>query len=452
MADWFVDDAATDNTGTGAWDDPLKYLWLQDGSSNPGLFGIGSPPAAGDTVYVLKDHVEDHGSSSLTLTNNGTKATPIKIIGVDSFNSGSPDTPASTQSCVVKHSGGASGADIISVGSLYIDRFTFEAGDEFRFTNTNTYFVLENGLLKILRNLYGGIYVNPGISSEIQITLINSDIEFAYPNGHIHLYYGIKFSWYGGTLTDGTETLFSVFDQEGEVDIRNVDLSNTDVSYLIGSLSGLDARVNASFVGCKIGSGVSVVDSSILSKDSRIYVYGSNSNIIYEWQEYCYEGSIVSATNCKRSGGATYDGTNGYSAKMVSSANTGEFIRSLRFKLAEIWCSANPTMTIEFIHDSQGSGSGGDLQNDEFWIEIEYPDSAIGAFRQVDKSTKVSNSVTSPSDHANSSETWTEDLSSEVKQYCQATISGGQAGIHTIWAHLAKPSTTVYVCPKVDVS
>ena len=45
MADWFVDDAAADNTGTGAWNDPFKYLYLTDGS-NLGLMLSGTQPAA----------------------------------------------------------------------------------------------------------------------------------------------------------------------------------------------------------------------------------------------------------------------------------------------------------------------------------------------------------------------------------------------------------------------
>ena len=34
----------------------------------------------------------------------------------------------------------------------------------------------------------------------------------------------------------------------------------------------------------------------------------------------------------------------------------------------------------------------------------------------------------------------------------EETIAGGADGMHTIWVCLAKPSTTVYVCPKVDVT
>jgi len=203
----------------------------------------------------------------------------------------------------------------------------------------------------------------------------------------------------------------------------------------------------AVFNRCKLPSGVALLDSSTLQNESFIKVYGSNADTIYEFQEKTYEGSTVSATNCYRTNGAKYDGTNGYSAKMVSDSTTKELISPLRFKLADVWCSANPTLTIHIIT------SNITLQNDEFWIEIEYPDATIGALGKIDRTSRAATILTTPANlTSDSGEGWTEDLASEVKQKIVETISGGQAGIHTIWACLAKPSTTIYVCSKVDVS
>ena len=93
-----------------------------------------------------------------------------------------------------------------------------------------------------------------------------------------------------------------------------------------------------------------------------------------------------------------------------------------------------------------------DLQDDEFWIEVEYPDSTDEALGKLDQSNRASTILATPADQDNSTESWTENLTGEVKQKSEVTISGGAAGIHTVWACLAKPSTTVYVDPDVTVS
>jgi hypothetical protein len=147
-------------------------------------------------------------------------------------------------------------------------------------------------------------------------------------------------------------------------------------------------------------------------------------------------GQIMHATNCHI--------TPAFSAKMVSSA-TASYNLPLRFKLTEFYSTANPTITTETIT------AGVTLTDAEFWIEIEYPDATDEAYGKVDITSK-NVILTAATNLTTSTAAWTEDLAGEVKQKVTETISGGAAGIHTVWAYLAKPSTTVYVDPDVAVN
>ena len=128
---------------------------------------------------------------------------------------------------------------------------------------------------------------------------------------------------------------------------------------------------------------------------------------------------------------------------MTSGANALDAVRPLRFKLSEFYSAANPTLTVETIT------AGVTLQDDEFWLEIDYPNSTNEALRDRDDSSRQDvgwsggSGPGTPANLTTSTEAWTEDLGSEVKQKVAVTISSGAAGIHTVWACLTKPSTTV---------
>ena len=144
---------------------------------------------------------------------------------------------------------------------------------------------------------------------------------------------------------------------------------------------------------------------------------------------------------------AKYDGVNGYSAKMVSSANA-RYNNPMRYKLCDIWCAANPTLTVHFTHNINGDNS--DAQNDELWLEIEYPDSAVAAYRKWDRTSKMTILGTAADLTTEADPGW--NVGQGAYNKIEEVIAGGAAGIHTIWVCLARASETVYVDPKVDVS
>ena len=171
---------------------------------------------------------------------------------------------------------------------------------------------------------------------------------------------------------------------------------------------------------------------------------------IHTFKEYYFEGLIESDTAVYLD--ATYDGSNGYSAKMTSNANAIEWTRPLRFKLADIYVDATgKTLTVETLTDNVT------LQDDEFWIEVEYPDSTTGALGNI-LDTKPATIFTTPSNLTASSKgagDWTGESGTPVYQKVTADFTGvadEAVGVYTVWACLAKPSTTVYVDPFITVA
>ncbi len=210
---------------------------------------------------------------------------------------------------------------------------------------------------------------------------------------------------------------------------------------------GMYARVS----NCKLNANLSIITQTIADAATRIEAFNIDSgDTINKFAVDDLWGKTIEDTSNFRT--ATYDGTNGYSAKIVTNANAKEYTRPHRFKLCSVWVEIDKTITVEFIHEGVGSGTGGDLQDDEFFIEAHYSKLADGAFGQV-ATTLPATVLTTPADIANSTEAWTEVLTGEIKQKLSIDLTGlNQKGTVDIWVYLCKPSVTVYVDPHVDLT
>jgi len=395
--------------------------------------------AAGETIYVAHNHAASYGDTGLTYNNNGTVAEPINVICVNST-TGSLATTATE----------SAGTTITSTefeNSVYCYGVTFSQG-YFKF-ETDCHWVFEKGGL--IGNYNNAIYVARLYYDDSNVELIDFDFKFPGTLGSIRMYAGNHFKWVGGQVNATTppDYLFQTSGSSGSViEVRDVDLSAVgEAIFETLSTSISLGLVRAKLIGCKLPSGKPVLQSSSFVLDHEVIVHSCDTGDGYWYFEETYlEGQIKQSTAYYLN--ATYDGSAGFSAQMVSNTNALDHVRPLRFKLCEVYADANPTLTVEL--------TGAVLQNDEFWIEIEYPDADDKALRNIDDTSRVTygwsggNGPGTPANLETSSETWsTTDL---TEQYIEETISGGAAGIHTVWACLAKPEITVYVDPDVTVS
>ena len=264
-----------------------------------------------------------------------------------------------------------------------------------------------------------------------------------------------SFFWRGGSLTFNGGTLgnFILTATEG----TNAIIEDVDLSALSGNLvEASSRRTNILFKRCKFHVDVTLVNGTISNENFFVKSYScSSADIVYQFHEASFYGTVEDDSSVYLD--ATCDGSTGYSAKMVTNASTLEFYKPLKFKLADIWVAANQVLTAEMLTDNVT------LQNDEFWIEVEYPDattkiqgnvlsSKLGASSEATWTGVPDDSAANLSASAKGAGDWTGESGTPVYQKIDLTISGGEEGVHTVWACLAKPSTTVYVCPKITVA
>lgn len=391
--------------------------------------------SAGETVFVASRHTES--ATTPDLTGPGTEADLVRIVSATAGTS-TYETMVAGGGKITITSTSTMPAYAVCEG-LYFANARFEAFAGYR--------IFLDCKFDSTRWLLAG-------TSDAHILFKNCAIDTS--DAADALCFGVKRGMLrviGGSITGNADasltTLVNFGDLAGNFSMEDCDMSGwTGSDYL--ATFGDDDHCVAKFTRCKFPTSQLYLPATPIGLQSLIAESCSNSNIIYQFHHEVSQGTVDDDTANYLA--AKYDGTNGYSAKMVSNTNAHEILNPLRFKLADIWNpTANATVTVNVIHEGVGGGTAGDLQDDEFWIEVVAPDSTTGALGKTISSAPAS-SLATPADLTNNSEAWTEVLTGEVKQQAQVTLSGDQAGILTVWACLGKPSVTVYVDPKVVLS
>lgn len=435
MATVYVDSTAGGAADGTSWTD--AFLTMQAALVDAGT-------TAGSLVLTSHQHAEVIGST-ITWTNNGTIASPIKVISVNK----SDDSYLSGASC------SSSGNRILTFdGVVLFHGLTIRRDNDFDF-NDSCYIEFHDCSI--------GIF-STASSSEIgahtddnRILIKDSSIEFGHADQGFYLGGGGRLDIIGCDLIGtGTNKLITLTNTRGmNVHIESCDFSGMATSgQIIGdwpvSMSdgaGYYFKIN----NVKLPTSGTVTNTTLAEPSSRVEAFNvATDNTVYKFHIEDYYGECKESTAVYRN--ATYDGTNGYSMWVTSSGNGEKIYEPFRVKVTDRWCDANPTLTLELIHGSDGDGTGGALQDDEAWIEVMYPDSTTGALGKI-VSTRADPQAT-PSDLTSSSEVWTENITSELEQKISHTVSGGQAGIHTVWFCLATGDSflDVWLDPEIDVT
>ena len=437
QADVYVDDGGSNTSPYETW-----------AKAAPALLTAIDYASAGDTIYVGSD-TTDQLIATTVFDGAGTVAAPIRIISAD-ITSGEPPTTFETMTAGGGNIDGKTGGgyDVDFGGYNVWTGLKFTAGDNLQASGTGANifydcdFVIDDSFEIGLAGSAMNDYVEFNNCTYTQIT----SGSFVMSGGAL-VWRGSTFSFDGGTTT----SLFNInSSRPSKVQVCDVDFQLAVDDYLADANNhGVHHVVD--FKRCKVPawSGGGLLVDAIGIEGTIIKFHSvSNSDIIYQFQENYATGQINEDTGIYLD--ATYDGTNGYSAKMVTLANAIEWQRPLRFKLAELWNpTANATVTVEMVLDSATA-----LNNDDVWIEIEYPNGTTGALGDIDRTSRAATILTTPSARTSSSVSWTGTggFGNEQKIKIAETLASDQAGVLTIWVCLAKPSTTIYVDPKVDLS
>lgn len=426
MADYYVYMNSSQDDADATWNSStLAFLNLDLAFDTAG---------AGDTIHVAHDHNYSAYAANIIYSSAGTWGNPVWVVCENRT------TGAYAITAVEDTSGGS--YDITLDGSALSHGVNYISGDDF-LCGANDTWLFQDCYIKVLSS--SG---NVSIGLRHILTWNNVDFKTGHANNYIYAD-GAMFLWNGGSVIVDAVAPTSLFSgpRGSSIEVRGVDASvvTTNIVNNAGT-SGLGA-MDVLLAGLKVAAGITLFEDTVATGGRFVAHSIDNGDAFYRFEEKAAEGNTVQDTANYLN--ATYDGTNGFSAKMASNAGPyiKEWFRPTRFKLWEQRLSAaNPTLTIETIT------AGVTLQDDEFWIEIEYPNSTDEALMDWDRTSRLADPNGTPSNLTTSTESWTEVLASEVKQKIAVTISGGAAGVHTVWANLAKPSTTVYIDPDVAVS
>lgn len=218
--------------------------------------------------------------------------------------------------------------------------------------------------------------------------------------------------------------------------------SSTGTEYCFGLLSG-----------CKLNATTSITENAANESGQRVeaYSFGNADELHNVYVEDPF-GVSTDDTLTYRNSAATYDGTNEYSIQIEPTANGQPIIQPHRVVIWEDWADANPTLTVELLYDSAT-----DLQNDECWLEIDYPDATDEAMRNLEIGSRAGITATPANLSAGTGTgNWTINppMTNARSSRIARTISGGAAGVHRVTLCYAKGGTTpdLFVCPDVDVS
>jgi hypothetical protein len=408
--------------------------------------------AAGDTIYVHDAHSELYGAN-FAITASDTLATRIKIYCVDKT-----DDSLSYGAVVGTSSGYCYfNGSFYSYGVQYCSANTIGFGVSVSLTHVTlhgpgkgVFTLIKIGTASDYTYLYSGGSFGAGCRLEI----FDGDIELSRLN--CYLSSGADILWRNGNLVAPNE-LQHLFQNAGYGGFtgENLDLSafcpGATTRYLIFFSPGYLS--NLYLTRCKLPSGSGFLfwyaaSSNIPGNPNKDFFaicdHCTDDNNMVTLARRSYYGEVFTETTIVKTDGAT-DGTTSYALKMIANAFTDENEYGAALPCVAIHGiladADSQTITIDCIIDSATN-----LQNDEVWMEVDFPaNNTDGLGTVVHTRCAV---FGTPADVTASTATWTTTGMSNPNEFkLAATIDPGKVGPYTIKIFLGKPSTTIYVDP-----
>lgn len=230
--------------------------------------------------------------------------------------------------------------------------------------------------------------------------------------------------------------------------------SDCDLSFMGSNplvRNSADDELFVSFHSCKLGTNYTLKNASTLYGQVRAFncIDGQISQPATGISQTDLRGDIITDTSVYRSGGA-YDGAqaNASSWKLTSTGNALELYNAMESPPIVRWCEAgSQTLTIHVA-------GGATMNDDDFWVEVSSPNETASPNQTAQgnfQSTRAAPLATPVALTTDSVSTWN-GTGVGTKQKIDVTINPTEPGPVTVRCFLAKPSTTVYVDPKIGVA
>lgn len=405
-----------------------------------------------DVVWYASDHVESYlASTTLTYQDKSTlvsinKTTNLYEAGAEVGVSGG------TYNLTIANSnpdGGIawfSGIKFISGNDIWT---AGNVGVEHNFYHCH---------LKLGTNANDTLYIS-GLSYTY---LYNSTIEFqntgnrVYINGASILYIeNLSIIAPASTLV-----IFYLGNGGGILKLSDSDLSNITLTQaLIRPFSAGDTNdiISAELTRIKTGSYDLFYKDSVRSLTFfDAYSCGIDTNY-YTIEAQRREGGVKDSIAITRTNGATYDLVNPFSLEFLTNGNyIKAYLKPLKLKIGDYKLDLSVPRTLTFYLMLQDTTTPIVLNNDECWVDIEYPDATDYTLGKV-ISTKPADITTIPTALGLSSETWSGTSGEVVQMKIEVTVPASFTGAPvTAYLNLAKDITSIgttefFVCPKPGV-
>lgn len=407
---------------------------------------------AGGTVWVSQVHAETQGTA-ITITSPGTGASPVLFLcGNDAAE---PPTALAT-TATVSTTGNSS---ITITGFGYFYGITFNSGTTAVSSSLSVgpasglqqWVRFDSCSLRITSTGNGSLSFGSAPAGTGRATLVelnNTTVSFAAAGQGISVQRAMVLWTNTASATLGTvpTTLIKTIGATTPtVAFRGVDLSAMSGNLAVASET---AGALISLENCKLHASMTVSTGSFIAQSGTTIrlVNCDSGDTNYKYQLQNYMGTITHEATIVRTGGAS-DGTTGISRKMVSTANS-KFYAPLELGPLVAWneSTSSLTVTVHIVTDNVT------LTDAECWIEVEELGTS-GYPLSVTQSDRAADILATPANQTTSTETWTTTgLGTPVKQKLNVTFTPAEKGPIKVRVMLAKASTTVYVCPKVEAS
>ena len=420
------------------------------------LVGADAIDAAGDTIYVSQNHAEST-AASITMGFAGTIGSHTRIIcGNDAAE---PPTTLATGATIT-----TTGGSPINLnqggGGLFVYGLTFRPGN---LANINASFsliasvspdssvTLENCVIDMPNSSSSAFVVGSSGSSngaESALVFKNTAISFIASGSRLEIY--AQFRMIGGSVSSTAAMNYMVRSgaqgRASPLTFEGVDFSGLNAgtnlvqNAAIGNIVFKNCRLPTSWTGALVQSGTRPVAQ-------RVSMYNCDSaDTNYRLWIESYSGSIKSETTIVRTGGAS-NGATPLAWRIDTSANASD-VAVLRTDEILVW---NETIGSPVTIDCHVITDGVTLTDAEAWLEIQ--SLTTSGFPIAGNASDSAGVLATPANQTTSTEAWTTTgMASPIKQRLTVTVTPQEVGWISAVVRVAKPSTTVYVCPKIEVS
>ena len=398
---------------------------------------------------MAADHSETP-SGGQTYAFPGTSASISRVISA--LGGSSPETYDKADGIQVSTT--TSTDDITITGHVAFYGVSLRTGDDLIISGAGNWCLFDDCIWETTRT-NGGVIIAGSTGSPNTIILKNTNLNYSSSNANS----GFEMSngmvtWSGGTLSLGGSQPSNFFDLGTRTAV--ILLHGVDLSALTNPV--VDASDSRAYIlelhHCLINSTFALGDGAIAHPASRLLMNGcddTTGNNLYRLEYTDFWGSTVDDdATFRTTGGATDPDGNAISWKMVSTGNAEERGQPTKSPPIIAWVDStgSKTFKINCLWDSAT-----DIQDDEASLKVEFLEASAdtdSAFAD-DLPTDI---LTAPADQTTNAVAWTISPSMTNANEFELSVIVTVNRVGPVIAHvcLAKPSTTIFADPKLEIT